>query len=585
MKLSKYKLIIWAMVSMAFTSCGDFLDHLPDERVDNLNEDQVVKLLSTAYTGGNYGWICEISSDNVIDINTPYYATQSNGDEIRVYYNLNSYGREDDEAFRFEPVKSSTNSDSPTSVWDGCYGAIATANHAIEHLNRLKAENGGEMTASMRAAYGEAYLCRSFHHFILVNVFSQAWKNVEASKADVGVPYIDWVNSELIMSAPRGTVADTYAKIEEDLERGLELVSDINYEYPKWHFNVNAAHAYAARFYLYKRDYAKVIEHANAVLGTDRTLLPQMLMDYSKFDDCTRSTDYAEIWQGPDQNNNLMLISTYSTQWRRSIGNRYAYAGRAMRDIQNHVGPNWRWYMMPAAGVSGGTFWDGNSDHGYASARIAERFQYSDKVAGIGYAHIIRREFTATELLLERAEAYLLGNKDVDNCVADLIAYEESRQSFSPENKKFYTSNNALTPLTHNIIKSYYTYDERVDEDKQNPNVCKSWDFTQNMSADFVVPKDLELYMNCINDMRRYETAYGGHRFFDMKRWGMEWSHTYGDANTQITITLKWDDPRRAIEAPQDVLAAGMESSYSKPQEVKPGNSSTQYMGVPEFRK
>lgn len=585
MKLSKYKFIIWAMASMAFTSCGDFLDHLPDERVDNLNEDQVVKLLSTAYTVGNYGWICEVSSDNVIDINAPYYATQSNGDQIRVYYNLNSYGREDDEAFRFEPVKSSTNSDSPTAVWEGCYGAIATANHALAHLDRLKAEKNGEVTASMRAAYGEAYLTRAFHHFILVNVFCQAWKNEEASKADIGVPYVDKVNNDLIFTAARGNVADTYAKIEEDLERGLELVSDVNYEYPKWHFNVNAAHAFAARFYLYKRNYDKVIEHANAVLGTDRTLLPQMLMDYSRFDDCTRLTDYAEIWQGPNENNNLMLISTYSTQWRRSVGCRYAYAGGAMRDIQNHLGPNWRWYMMPCAGVGGGTFWDGNSDHGYASSRIGERFQYSDKVAGIGYAHVIRREFTATELLLERAEAYLLGKKDVDNCVADIIAYDDSRWSFSEANKKFYTSNNALQPLTHTMIQNYYTYDERLGEDNQNPNVCKTWAFTQNMSPDFVVPVELELYMNCINDMRRYETAYGGHRFFDMKRWGMEWSHTYGDANVQTTVTLTWNDPRRAIEVPQEVMAAGMESSYSKPEEAKPASSFTQNKEVPEFRK
>lgn len=281
MKLSKYKLFLYSAAVLAMTSCNDFLDQLPDERVDRLDEEQVVKLLTTAYTTGNYGWICEIASDNVIDINAPYMATQSNGDEIRVYYNLGSYGREDDEAFRFEPVKSSTSSDSPTSLWEGCYRAIATANHAIQSLDRLKTENGGEMTATMRAAYGEAYLTRSFHHFILVNVFSQAWKDAEASKADVGVPYIDKVNTNLIFTAERGTVAETYAKIEEDLERGLELISDINYKLPKWHFNVNAAHAYAARFYLYKRDYDKVIEHANAVLGTDRALLPQMLMDYS----------------------------------------------------------------------------------------------------------------------------------------------------------------------------------------------------------------------------------------------------------------------------------------------------------------
>ncbi|GAY27351.1 RagB/SusD family nutrient uptake outer membrane protein, partial [Prevotella sp. MGM1] len=176
---------------------------------------------------------------------------------------------------------------------------------------------GGTMTPVLKAAYGEALLTRAFHHFILVNVFSQAWKNEEASKADKGIPYVTKRGTNLIQVYERSTVADTYAKIEQDLEEGLANISDINFKKPKWHFNVNAAHAFAARFYLYKRNYEKVIEHANAVLGEDYSALPAMLMDYSGFDDCTSSTDYAEIWQGPNEPNNLMLISTVSTQWRR----------------------------------------------------------------------------------------------------------------------------------------------------------------------------------------------------------------------------------------------------------------------------
>ena len=35
--------------------------------------------------------------NNIIDINAPFKATQSNGDEIEVRFNLNSYGLEDDE--------------------------------------------------------------------------------------------------------------------------------------------------------------------------------------------------------------------------------------------------------------------------------------------------------------------------------------------------------------------------------------------------------------------------------------------------------------------------------------------------------
>ena len=544
---------------VTLTSCSDdFLDKIPDERVEINNVDQVIQLLSSGYCATNYGWICEISSDNVVDVNAPYLATQSNGSEIEVRYNLSSYDRMDEELYCFEPVRSSTGSDSPSEVWEGCYNAIAVANHAIALLDEIKAASGGVEDEKMRAAYGEAYLIRAYNHFVLVNIFSQAYKNEEASRNDVGIPYIIDPEDKVLVNYGRSTVTDTYKKIETDMLEGLSRVNNVIYSKPKWHFNTNAAHAFAARFYLYKRDYEKVIEHANAVLGTDRTALPSLLMNYGeRFDVATSTKDYSLLWQGADVANNLMLVATYSVQWRRSVGYRFACAGKALRDVFFHLGPNWRWYRMPVSGVGGETFYDGEADHGFMSSRIAESFEYTDKVAGIGYAHIIRREFTANELLLERAEAYLLGRKDKAECFADLYAYEESRQSFSDANKAFYTSGGALTSLTEQALLNWYTPTETNVKD--HSNTFADWNFTQNMSSDFVVPDSLTAYMNCLNDMRRYETAWTGLRFFDVKRYGYEYEHHFGPDDE--VYKLEWNSPKRAIEVPQEVIVAGMESS------------------------
>ena len=70
---------------LAFSSCDDMLDKVPDERVDLQSVEQVQKLLTTAYSTGNYGWLCEISSDNIIDINSDFYATQNDGKEILMH--------------------------------------------------------------------------------------------------------------------------------------------------------------------------------------------------------------------------------------------------------------------------------------------------------------------------------------------------------------------------------------------------------------------------------------------------------------------------------------------------------------------
>ena len=573
MIMKKYIGLSVLALGLGLTSCSDsFLDQTPDERVELSSVDDIVMLLGTAYSTGNYGWICEVSSDNIVDINAPYMATQSNGDELEVRFNLTSYNRMDDEAYCFEPVRSSTGSDSPAEIWEQAYQAIAVANHALVKLDEFR---GGvslddpSVSNEMRSAYAEAYLTRAYNHFVLVNIFSQAYRDEELSKQDVGVPYITVPEDKVLVSYQRGSVTETYQKIEEDLLKGLKYLSDINFEKPKWHFNTKAAHAFAARFYLYKREYAKVIEHANYVLGENTTSgragLPNLLYQLAGFDNANNSVDYAEIWQGPDQANNLMLVATYSVQWRRSVGYRYATAGKALRDIFFHLGPNWNYYCMRMPAVCGETFWDGNSDHGNMSSRIAERFEYSDKVAGIGYAHIIRREFTASELLLERAEAELLGNNDIDGCVEDLIAYEESRQNFSETTKAAYI--NAMFPLTKARIEKWYT----ATDAGNHSNTFADWDFTQEVSPKFVIKPEVLVYMNCLNDMRRYETAWTGLRFFDLKRFGIPYSHVYSpDA---VKYELRAHDSRLAIELPEEVLLAGLESS--RPYEKAEGGTSS----------
>lgn len=562
-------------LALSLPSCSDsFLDQQPDERVTIDSEDKVIDLLKTSYMTSNYGWLCEIMSDNFIDNNAPHEPADPNQSTI-TYFNLNSYGRADDEAFKFEPVKSSTGSDSPSEIWEGCYSAIATANHALKYIEEIAAEKG--MTQNLRAARAEALLIRAYHHFVLVNIFSQAYKNPTASKNDVGIPYVTVVEDKVSVKYDRGNVADVYAKIEADLVEGLKDVSDAIYDgKEKWHFNVNAAHAFASRFYLYKRDYEKVIEHATFVLGEDRdNMIKTKLMDYSGFENCTYSSDYANEWKDPKHGNNIMLIPTYSTAWRHMIGYRYSCNGPALKSITYRSGPTWAWTIIPCASVSGATFYDGNSDHGFTWVKAGEQFEYTDKVAGIGYAHIVRREFTMNQLLLERAEAYLLGRHDKTNCYLDLWAYEEHRHNLSPADYTFFLSGgNGMMSLAQSMIdKSVQDGNNRSRgyfAQTKNPNCFENWDFTQNMSSDFIVAEDEVPYMNAINDYRRFETSYEGFRFFDLKRFGIEYSHMVGSDNVEYRLT--WDDKRRAVELPQEVIAAGMEPS--QPIVVKEGGVS-----------
>ena len=138
------------------------------------------------------------------------------------------------------------------------------------------------------------------------------------------------------------------------------------------------------------------------------------------------------------------------------------------------------------------------------------------------------------------------------SALEDLINYEKSNQSFSPQNLISWGANGGMADLTVDIINSYYAK-------ASNPNCLENWDFLTNMSPSAVVPAEGVPYMNCLNDFRRFETNWDGLRFFDLKRWGMEYSHFIGADNIEYKLT--WNDERRAVEVPQDAIAAGMEPS------------------------
>ena len=552
------KYILYSMFAVilsviGFTACTDsFLDHDPDERTEIDTPDKAIKLLTACYPDANYGWVCEMTSDNIMDLNTDHLPASTQSKQETTRYNLSSYGRQDDELYRFEPVKSSTSSDTPAAVWNSDYQTINTINEVLQAIDNM-IKGGEELTDKLKAARAEALLLRSYTHFILVNIFSQVYKNDEQSRSDIGVPYVTEPMTKVDTHFERGNVTETYDKIRKDLEAGLKDISDVNYEMPKWHFTVNAAHAYAARFYLYTREWNKVIEHANAVLGTDNASLLPKLFDYAPLDDCMYLDDFANVWQSPYIYNNILLIDTYSTVARHARY-RYEQGSTTARAIYYHNAPMWsRWIANPSIFVSG-LF--GGRDYGWYPSWIGEQFQYTDKVAGIGYAHTIRREFWAMELLLERAEAKIMVG-DYEGAADDLITYQTSTTNFSETNKTTYN----VTPLTKDIILSWYANDRSENKSNTNYNCFNDWNFVTNVSPDYIIPAEAVPYMNCLNYWRRYETNFTGLRFFDLKRWGMEWTHVAYVNGANVDYTMTWNDPRRALEVPEDAIAAGLEPS------------------------
>lgn len=199
---------------MALPACNDFLDEMPDNRTELDSSDKITSLLVSAYSEHTYPVTCEYASDNV--------------DETALV--SPDFEPEQEEYYRWQDVTAAVTNEAPQAVWSQYYMAIAAANQALDAIKEL----GGADTPQLKAAKGEALICRAYAHFCLANMFCQAY-NPQYASEDLGIPYMEKAETILDPKYTRGTLAEVYSKIDADLIEGLPLITDEFYSVPKYH--------------------------------------------------------------------------------------------------------------------------------------------------------------------------------------------------------------------------------------------------------------------------------------------------------------------------------------------------------------
>ncbi len=538
-------------LGMLFASCSDNLDEQPDSRWIHIDSsDKVAKLLTSGYPSSVPAVICELMGDNLVDNNVVVPATHND-----------AYSLFHEEAYKWEDINSYSTSedDTPLEIWDKYYFGIATANHAIQAMKEMSADPAHD--PELAHSWGEAHIMRAYFHFVLVNVFAEAYKDETKSAEDWGIPYVTTVEEVVRVdySKPeyRKKVSEVYALIEKDIKEGIDLIDDSKYTVPAYHFNRNAAYAFAARFYLFKRDYQNCLKYADMALGANPATSLRKWASMSANTINSLLNDYNDE-KAPC---NYLLLTTYSLQDRMLSACRYAInsgaknvkvkmAGTgdnatvniaATKDLlYEGGGPNWS-SRVPA--FDGKIYrWGAGSEYGSWLFRVYEYFEYTNKIAGIGYVHIIYQPFTAEETLLCRAEAKLyLGDRA--GAIQDLGAWTASKMIDSE--------------LTQTNINNKYkgTADDNIFVNDMHPD---------KMSSEFKVLTGDDLnVLNCILHFRRIETMFEGMRWFDIKRYGITVKHVYrGPQDYDATCdVLEWNDPRRVIQIPYNAVDAGYPSS------------------------
>ncbi|WP_207515734.1 RagB/SusD family nutrient uptake outer membrane protein [Longitalea luteola] len=469
---------------LGVASCKKFLEQPPDNRAVLNSPEKVAQLLGTAYPQANYMAFAESISDNVAD------------------KGIGDLERTNIDPFNFRDV-ANNEEDSPEFYWNACYAAIAAANQALEVcMNAKDPEN-------YQAQKGEALLCRAYAHFMLVTFFSKVYDPVTAG-ADPGIPYVLKPEKVVFEQYERKTVQYVYEMIEKDLTEGLPLIDDKHYNVPRYHFNKAAAHAFATRFYLFKRQYTKVLEHAAKIFPNNNVaaLLRPWNSEY-------RVLTYNELWARyakATEAANLLLAETRSLWGRNYIGIRYGLDATKSNEIL--LAPN----VTGGSGVFRYQLYTIGTNN-YFLPKVNEYFVRESVNAEIGLPYVMVPLFTTEEVLFNRAEANVLLN-NINDVIKDLNDYASTR---------IYNYNASEHTITAGRLRSFYR--------------------TNNVQ---------QASLAAVMDFKRAEFVQEGMRWFDLLRYKVPVVHPTVEGKT---LTLRADDPMRVFQIPDVAKLAGIEQN------------------------
>ena len=476
-KINRVSVISLGIIILS--GCTKYLDQSPDSTWTELNTpEKVTQLLGTAYPKANYIVFCESMTDNVADKGAGVIE------------------RTNQDPFYFNDVQD-TKEDSPEFYWQACYTAIAAANNA------LKACNNAADTSLFQAQKGEALVARAYAHFMLVTFFSKFY-DANTAGTDEGIPYVTEPETVVIKKYDRKTVAYVYDMIEKDLLQGLPLINDNNYKVPRYHFNRAAANAFATRFYLFKKDYQKVVDFAAKVFPNNDLAANMRPWNttYSTMSPAAIFNTYANA----SESANLLLVETASSYGR--------YVGHYRFGLDYNIEQ-----QILSINVTGGAYayplyYYGTRD--YFVPKLTEYFVKSSVNATIGDPYVMVPLLTTEEVLFNRAEANAyLGKNDL--VLADLNLFAS---------KRIRNYNATTHKITTTSIQKYY--------------------------GNSVVRDGL---IQAILDFKRAEYVQEGQRWFDIQRYKAAVTH-YSVLGERITLSV--DDNRRVLQIPASALTSGI---------------------------
>lgn len=298
MKLNILKTVVLAVgVSTAFVSCSEdfvetkFYQNVEQAPLTSLNEVEAFQrgmytsMRAVTYYGRDYTVYGETRSDEMY----------SNG--YAGYFNtVHNYTMTSADAYARD-------------TWSQIYAAVAKANILINtDVNSIKGSEADR--EAVRYHIGQAHVLRAMFFFDLLKLYGQKYTG-----GTLGI--ITPLKYDPKALQGRGTIAENEAQITSDYNAGLAMmVANDQGITDRGTLTINGAKAVMSRFFLYKKDYARVRTLTDEIIAsTQYQVIP--------------AASYAGSWEAAKQNNSIfeLEVGVAGANGTNSLGYIYNYNG------------------------------------------------------------------------------------------------------------------------------------------------------------------------------------------------------------------------------------------------------------------
>ncbi|MBR4989260.1 MAG: RagB/SusD family nutrient uptake outer membrane protein [Bacteroidaceae bacterium] len=493
MKLTN-KLFIIASLSLVFAGCGDFLE--PNSKSEFVPKDATSLnelLLGEAYQRNDLGGFNTFLALLDDDVEAaPYQVPMEDFKEDKY---LASFSWQPDMFSMMEKANAGH-----TNIYEKYYELILGANAVLDYLPKVT--DTEEMINIVKA---QALALRGFYYFNLVNIFGQPYNH---NREALGVPLkLQSGIEESDDYLQRKTVEEVYAQILMDLHAAEEIYKLLPEEQqwkPKFRTSLPMVQLMLSRTYLYMENWAMAAEYAEQVMNNRNF----RLLDLNNVSSTAAEYMYYPTYDSPEtiwpygSPEDMFAWTCQSTNSANpNNGNKkmhaYFQASEELKSTFDEFDLRLKRYIIKAP-VENSEYMD------MAYGKILVGTQYYLPKNAIG---VFGRCLRLSEAYLNFAEAQAnMGGDGIEKAAEALTALREKR--YDPED-----------------------------------------DFEVEIT-------DQQELIEFIKKERRRELCFEGHRWFDLRRWGMpEITHVWHTSSTEShTYRLTEKDLMYTVPIPDEAM-------------------------------